>query len=57
MDKQYKWGYRISWTETEGSNGLDKGSRKMKVIHSYPSPPNNWHKELMMMIYWWWSPG
>src|SRR6218665_83073 len=43
-------GHRINWTDIEGSNGLGKGPRTMKVIHSYPLPPNGWHQELMMMI-------
>src|SRR6218665_3404471 len=27
MDRQQKLGHRINWTDTEGSNGLDKGPR------------------------------
>jgi len=36
-----------NWTDIQWSNGLDKGQRTMEVIHSYPSPPYGWHKELM----------
>src|SRR6218665_3122198 len=50
VDRQYKGGHRINWTDIEGSNGLDKGPRTMEVINSYPSPPNGWHQELMMMM-------
>src|SRR6218665_3103541 len=50
MHRQCKGGHRISWTDIEGSNGLDKGLRTMEAIHSYPSPPNGWLQELMMML-------
>ena len=50
MDRQCKWGLRISWTDIEWSNELDEGPRTMEVIHSYPSPPNSWRQELMMVM-------
>jgi len=50
MDRQYKWRHSITWTDTEGSNGIDKGPRTMEVIHSYPSQPFGWRQELMMMM-------
>lgn len=50
LDRQYKGGHGVNWTDTEENNGLDKGPTTFKVMFSYPSPPSGWRKELMMTL-------
>jgi len=51
LDRQYKRGHGVNWTDTEESNGLDKGRRTMEVIYLYPSPPKWLVSVMTMMIY------
>ena len=50
LDRQHTCRHNITWTDTKGSNGLDKRPRTMEVIYSYQSPPNGCRQELMMMM-------